>query len=353
MLRAGYSVQLSAGAITAGGCLGILIPPSVLLIVYGATAGVSVVQLYAGAFFPGLMLAGLYIVYVIILAKLKPQLAPPLSRRRTRCVPLPPPLEQRRRQRRAGASLPALLGALKGRRNHDVPTGYLLRQLFVALLPALLFVVVSLWSYQRGDQRRRRRSRTQDCSRSAPARPAEPGGRRACRSRRPSGGLQEPPLEAACRSRRRGGGLSEPPSGGGLSEPPRRRLASRPPPRREPPRPPRAAGGAPPPRRRRPPAPSRHATARAHRVLDRPGRRRALALAIYYLLLSFARLEIFKMLLSSLLPAADPDPGGARLDRVRPRDADRGGRRRRARRLPARRRLPAAEPDDGARSRRS
>lgn len=50
MLRAGYNTSLAAGAITAGGCLGILIPPSVLLIVYGATAGVSVVQLYAGAF---------------------------------------------------------------------------------------------------------------------------------------------------------------------------------------------------------------------------------------------------------------------------------------------------------------
>ena len=61
MLRGGYDVRVSAGAITAGGCLGILIPPSVMLIVYGATAGVSVVQLYAGAFFPGLMLAGLYI----------------------------------------------------------------------------------------------------------------------------------------------------------------------------------------------------------------------------------------------------------------------------------------------------
>ncbi len=57
MLRAGYDIKVSAGAITAGGCLGILIPPSVLLIVYGATAGVSVVQLYAGAFFPGFMLA--------------------------------------------------------------------------------------------------------------------------------------------------------------------------------------------------------------------------------------------------------------------------------------------------------
>jgi TRAP-type mannitol/chloroaromatic compound transport system permease large subunit len=72
-------VPLSAGAITAGGCLGILIPPSVLLIVYGATAGVSVVQLYAGAFFPGLMLAGLYVLYVIIVAKLKPAWAPPPS----------------------------------------------------------------------------------------------------------------------------------------------------------------------------------------------------------------------------------------------------------------------------------
>ena len=70
MLRAGYDTKLGAGAITAGGCLGILIPPSVMLIVYGATAGVSVVQLYAGAFFPGIMLAGLYIGYVIIVAKI-------------------------------------------------------------------------------------------------------------------------------------------------------------------------------------------------------------------------------------------------------------------------------------------
>jgi TRAP-type mannitol/chloroaromatic compound transport system permease large subunit len=64
MLQAGYNIKVSAGAITAGGCLGILIPPSVLLIVYGATAGVSVVQLYAGAFFPGFMLAFLYIGYI-------------------------------------------------------------------------------------------------------------------------------------------------------------------------------------------------------------------------------------------------------------------------------------------------
>src|SRR6186713_3156913 len=88
MLKAGYNIKISAGAITAGGCLGILIPPSVLLIVYGATAGVSVVQLYAGAFFPGFMLAFLYIGYVIVLAKWKPNLMPPLTAAERR-VPLP------------------------------------------------------------------------------------------------------------------------------------------------------------------------------------------------------------------------------------------------------------------------
>ncbi len=78
MLRAGYDIRLSAGVVCAGGCLGILIPPSVMLILYGATAGVSVPKLYAGALFPGLMLAGLYMVYVIIRCTLDPSLAPKL-----------------------------------------------------------------------------------------------------------------------------------------------------------------------------------------------------------------------------------------------------------------------------------
>src|SRR6186713_3385869 len=78
MLKAGYNVKVAAGAVTAGGCLGTRIPPSVLLIVYGATAGGSVVQLYAGAFGPGIMLAGLYIGYVVLLAWWKPHLMPPL-----------------------------------------------------------------------------------------------------------------------------------------------------------------------------------------------------------------------------------------------------------------------------------
>jgi tripartite ATP-independent transporter DctM subunit len=87
MLRHGYDVKLSAGVVCAGGCLGILIPPSIMLILYGATAGVSVVQLYAGAFFPGLMLTGFYIVYVVGRAILNPSLAPKLSKEE-RDVPL-------------------------------------------------------------------------------------------------------------------------------------------------------------------------------------------------------------------------------------------------------------------------
>ena len=78
MLKQGYDVRLSAGVVCAGGCLGILIPPSIMLILYGATAGVSPVQLYAGAFFPGLMLAGMYMVYVVVRVMINPALAPPL-----------------------------------------------------------------------------------------------------------------------------------------------------------------------------------------------------------------------------------------------------------------------------------
>jgi len=78
MLRAGYDVKLASGVVAAGGCLGILIPPSIMLILFGATAGVSVVQLYAAAFIPGVMLAGLYIVYAIGIAIVKPSVAPRL-----------------------------------------------------------------------------------------------------------------------------------------------------------------------------------------------------------------------------------------------------------------------------------
>jgi TRAP-type mannitol/chloroaromatic compound transport system permease large subunit len=140
MLRAGYSVQLSAGAITAGGCLGILIPPSVMLIVYGATAGVSVVKLYAGAFFPGIMLASLYVVYVVVLAKLKPHLAPPMSAEDRR-VPLPE-FAQIVSSTVSERVLPGLIGAIKGKRNSAVPLRSLLNHLGIAVLPALSVALI-------------------------------------------------------------------------------------------------------------------------------------------------------------------------------------------------------------------
>jgi tripartite ATP-independent transporter DctM subunit len=80
MMKAGYDSRLAAGVICAGGCLGILIPPSIMLIVYGAMAGLSVVKLYAAAFVPGFFLAGMYIAYVIVLAIVKPERAPPLPK---------------------------------------------------------------------------------------------------------------------------------------------------------------------------------------------------------------------------------------------------------------------------------
>jgi TRAP-type mannitol/chloroaromatic compound transport system permease large subunit len=138
MLKAGYNVKVSAGALTAGGCLGILIPPSVLLIVYGATAGVSVVQLYAGAFFPGFMLAFLYIGYIILLAKWKPNLMPPLPESERR-VPLPPHVQAL--AARGGNPLTTLWRALSGG-IAGVPKRTVLAQLAVSLLPALVIVAI-------------------------------------------------------------------------------------------------------------------------------------------------------------------------------------------------------------------
>ena len=88
MLRAGYDVKLASGVITAGGTLGILIPPSVMIIVYAAVAGQSVVKLYAAAMLPGFLLAFLYLVYIVGWAMLQPKIAPPLPEEQTR-VPVP------------------------------------------------------------------------------------------------------------------------------------------------------------------------------------------------------------------------------------------------------------------------
>ncbi|MBI4204719.1 MAG: TRAP transporter large permease subunit, partial [Betaproteobacteria bacterium] len=80
MLKAGYDQRLSCGVICAGGTLGILIPPSIMLIVYAAASSVSVVRLYAAAMIPGFLLAGLYMVYVITRVVINPALAPKLPK---------------------------------------------------------------------------------------------------------------------------------------------------------------------------------------------------------------------------------------------------------------------------------
>ncbi len=284
MLRAGYDVRLTAGAITAGGCLGILIPPSVLLIVYGATAGVSVVQLYAGAFFPGIMLAGLYIVYVIIMAKLKPDWAPPLSAEQRR-VPLPEPLLS------IGASsegwaLSGLINALKGKRNQQVSTGYLLGQLGIALAPAVLFAAVAFASYQSVTTVKAVETYEELVAM----------GEESSESSASEGGLAEPPSEEE------EGGLAEPPgaSGGDLAEPPGAESATSA--AAEPPAdsvalPPGAAPA--PATAEGSPAPTTQPAPTSYWIGLGVG---ALALAVFYAILSYARLEVFKMLLSSFFP---------------------------------------------------
>jgi TRAP-type mannitol/chloroaromatic compound transport system permease large subunit len=285
MLKAGYDVRLSAGAITAGGCLGILIPPSVMLIVYGATAGVSVVQLYAGAFFPGLMLAGLYILFVIGVAVVKPQLAPPLSAEQRHVVL--PALTQQVADAGSNRALPALLKALRGSAAAGVPAAYLLRQLAVTLLPAVLFAVVAWGSYGLA---------------TAPAEVVSASTAGANGVSEPPGTLKEPAGG--------GGGLQEPPgAAGGLREPPAAEAGVK-----EPPgadggvkEPPGAEPSAPVPALQEPPGTAAAEAAPAVRQPASAGywvglAAGALALLGFYALLSFQRLEIFKMLLTSFFP---------------------------------------------------
>ena len=111
MLKAGYDVRLAAGVITAGGTLGILIPPSVMIIVYAAIAGQSVVKLYAAAMFPGFFLAFLYLIYIIGWALINPKIAPKLPESETR-APIPdwvPRLQEAYSQNMVVSLLTALL----------------------------------------------------------------------------------------------------------------------------------------------------------------------------------------------------------------------------------------------------
>jgi TRAP-type mannitol/chloroaromatic compound transport system permease large subunit len=142
MLKAGYSTGLTAGSITAGGCLGILIPPSVMLIVYGATTGTSVVQLYAGALFPGIMLAALYMVYVIVLSALRPDLAPPLPAGE-RTIPLPEDAQRLARLHPGNAMASLLSGFFRPRPGSAAASRpFVWTHLTIAFAPLVLFAIV-------------------------------------------------------------------------------------------------------------------------------------------------------------------------------------------------------------------
>jgi TRAP-type mannitol/chloroaromatic compound transport system permease large subunit len=150
MLRAGYDVKLASGVITAGGTLGILIPPSVMIIVYAAVAGQSVVKLYAAAMFPGFFLSLLYLVYIIGWAMINPKIAPPLPREQTQ-VPVPAWLTKFN-QAYPGNIVLALIRALvspakakaiatdKGRVSY-----WLLVKNFLAALVPLIIIGGTLW----------------------------------------------------------------------------------------------------------------------------------------------------------------------------------------------------------------
>jgi TRAP-type mannitol/chloroaromatic compound transport system permease large subunit len=137
MLKAGYDVRLASGAITAGGTLGILIPPSVMLIVYAAVAGQSIVKLYAAAMLPGFFLTFLYLVYILGWAIINPKIAPRLAPDQYR-VPVPDWL--RRLERGPSRSVvPGLVAAMfRPSLRSAVGSGPLVRNLLALSVPLLL-----------------------------------------------------------------------------------------------------------------------------------------------------------------------------------------------------------------------
>jgi TRAP-type mannitol/chloroaromatic compound transport system permease large subunit len=150
MLKAGYDVKLASGVITAGGTLGILIPPSVMIIVYAAVAGQSVVKLYAATMFPGFFLALLYLIYIVGWALINPKIAPKLPESETR-VPVRPWIHELQ-QIYSHKMLPALIAAVLAPSKalaitaDDVHVGYkmLLKNLGFALVP-LVLTLGTLW----------------------------------------------------------------------------------------------------------------------------------------------------------------------------------------------------------------
>ncbi len=202
MLNAGYDTRLAAGVITAGGTLGILIPPSVMIIVYAAVAGQSVVKLYAAAMFPGFFLAFLYLVYIIGWVLINPKIAPKLPPEQMR-APIPPWLAQVSIAY-SPRTLPALARAVLSPGKADVTRGFLLRSLLMALVPVMMAVVTlgAAWWYVVIHSQEDNNPQVTEMA--APSTQTK--------TEAPAAGLQEPPAAD---------GLKEPPAeSGGLQAPP-------------------------------------------------------------------------------------------------------------------------------------
>ncbi len=230
MLNAGYDTRLAAGVITAGGTLGILIPPSVMIIVYAAVAGQSVVKLYAAAMFPGFFLALLYLIYIIGWVLINPKIAPKLPPEQIR-APVPPWLAHvssvysRRTLPALAMSVMAPAKAMRsGLADVSITWGHLVRSMVMALVPFLIVgatLGAAWWYVVIHSQKDNNAEQVAEV-----AKPDDAGsataktGAQSAQSAPPAGALQEPPSEGVKEPAATDGGLKEPPADGGVKEPP-------------------------------------------------------------------------------------------------------------------------------------
>ncbi|MEI7495360.1 MAG: TRAP transporter large permease subunit [Betaproteobacteria bacterium] len=219
MLNAGYDTRLAAGVITAGGTLGILIPPSVMIIVYAAVAGQSVVKLYAAAMFPGFFLAFLYLVYVIGWVLIDPKIAPKLPEEKLR-TPVSPWL-QALGQQYSPRILSALVSAvLRPQRALQIQVSelrvswwLLVKSLGMSLVPliSVLVTLASVWWFVVIHSQAE--NNAADAAKAAISQPASADNNTTLKEAAPQGGVTEPPGAS--------GGVKEPPAASnGVQEPP-------------------------------------------------------------------------------------------------------------------------------------
>jgi TRAP-type mannitol/chloroaromatic compound transport system permease large subunit len=235
MLNAGYDTRLAAGVITAGGTLGILIPPSVMIIVYAAVAGQSVVKLYAAAMFPGFFLATLYLIYVIGWVLIDPKVAPKLPAEQTRAniSPEVQKIADHYAPKYFFALFQALLSpgkVLKKSADSVVVTwGFIAKSFVMSLVPILMTVATmgAVWWYvvihsqEENNAAAAQVVATQTAQAEAPtAAPAGEANAAPAPVATERSGVQEPPGASDLKEPPGAGGLQEPPGSQGVQEPP-------------------------------------------------------------------------------------------------------------------------------------